>query len=208
MLYFDTLPKILTNDQNGNAIVMTNLVTRATLIEKLRSNPMLFYKYTIQDGDTPEIIAEKYYGDPYRYWLVLHANEIMDPLWQWPLTNLQFLDYINSKYKAEATEAGMTPFEYVNTVVKYYEKIITKTNTSSDEINEEVFAISQSEYDSLVVGSQTYEVSNTTCTVTTTKKILSLYDYEYELNESKRTINLLNENYANSFEATFKNLMV
>jgi len=61
MLYFNTLPKIFTPDQNGNYILMTNILTRAKLVEKLQNNPMLFYKYTIQDGDTPEILAEKYY---------------------------------------------------------------------------------------------------------------------------------------------------
>jgi hypothetical protein len=61
MLYFNTLPKVLTPDQNGNYILMTNILSRASLIEELQDNPMLFYKYNIQDGDTPEIIAEKYY---------------------------------------------------------------------------------------------------------------------------------------------------
>lgn len=80
MLYFDTLPKILMDDQNGNPILLTNLVSRAALIEDLKNNPMLFYKYTIQEGDTPEIVAEKYYGDAYRYWIVLYSNELMDPV--------------------------------------------------------------------------------------------------------------------------------
>lgn len=209
MLYFDTLPKIITNDQNGNPIVMTNLVTRAALIEQLRANPMLFYRYTIQDGDTPEIIAEKYYGDPYRYWLVLHANEIMDPLWEWPLTTVQFNDYINSKYKAEAEEEDQTPFEYTNSTVKYYLKIITKSNSFSEETITDTIAISQSDYNSLTESTVTKTLrSGDVCTVTTTKKITTIYDYEYELNENRRIINLLNENYAGSFEAAFKNLMV
>lgn len=197
------------NDQNGNPIVLTNLVTRASLMEQMRTNPMLFYKYTIQDGDTPEIVAEKYYGDPYRYWLVLHANEIMDPLWQWPLTNAQFADFINTKYAAEAEDANMTPFEYTNTTVKYYEKIVTKSNSYSEETDEEVFAITEEEYNSLTESTQSYQLSNTDiCTVTTTKRTLSIYDYEYELNEGRRIINLLNEIYANSFEEAFKSLMV
>lgn len=209
MLYFDTLPKILTNDQNGNAIVLTNLVTRASLMEQMRTNPMLFYKYTIQDGDTPEIVAEKYYGDPYRYWLVLHANEIMDPLWQWPLTNAQFADFINTKYAAEAEDVNMTPFEYTNTTVKYYEKIVTKSNSYSEETDEEVFAITEEEYNALTESTHSYQLSTTDiCTVTTTKRILSIYDYEYGLNEGRRIVNLLNEIYANSFEEAFKNLMV
>ena len=91
MLYFNTLPKVITPDQNGNYILMTNILTRATLIEELQNNPMLFYTYSIQEGDTPEIISEKYYGDPYKYWIVLYSNQIMDPIWNWPLNYEQFL---------------------------------------------------------------------------------------------------------------------
>lgn len=209
MLYFDTLPKILMDDQNGNPILLTNLVSRAALIEELKNNPMLFYKYTIQEGDTPEIVAEKYYGDAYRYWIVLYSNELMDPVWDWPLTSIQFSNYIDSKYSAQATEANMTAFEYTNSTIKYYQKIVKKSNTYSEETSEEKFDITEEEYNTLVENTQYYELSNTdNCTVTTTKQALSIYDYEYELNESKREIKLLNSQYASSFEETFNNLMV
>ena len=36
MFYFNTLPKLLTPDQNGNYILMTNILTRAKLIEELQ----------------------------------------------------------------------------------------------------------------------------------------------------------------------------
>ncbi len=73
MLYFNTLPKILTNDNKNNAIVLTNLLARAELVQNLMTNPLMFYDYDIQDGDTPDIVASKYYGDSYRYWLVLFS---------------------------------------------------------------------------------------------------------------------------------------
>lgn len=209
MLYFDTLPKVMTNDQNGNPIILTNIISRASLIEQMRNNPMLFYKYSIQDGDTPEIIAEKYYGDPYRYWIILYSNEIMDPVWDWPLTYTQFLDFINNKYKDLAEDADLTPFEYTQTTVRQYRKTITKTNSNSEETSTEIIPLTLAQYNALVENTQTYNISSTdSCTVTTTKSIQTLYDYEYELNEAKREINLLNQSYVNSFEETFKNLMV
>ena len=97
MLYFDTLPKVITLDPNNNPILVTNLLTRASILQNLLVNPQLFYSYDIQDGDTPEIVAAKYYGDSYRYWLVLFANQILDPQWQWPLSSQQFQAYINDK---------------------------------------------------------------------------------------------------------------
>ena len=141
MLYFNTLPKVITPDQNGNYILMTNILTRATLIEELQNNPMLFYTYNIQDGDTPEIIAEKYYNDPYKYWIVLYSNQIMDPIWNWPLNYEQFLTYINNKYATEAEDADKTPYEYTNTTIHAYQKVVTTIDSFSESSTEKIIPI-------------------------------------------------------------------
>ena len=99
MLYFDTLPKVLMRDQNGNRIILTNLMSRATILENLQNNSIVFYKYNIQEGDTPETVAHKYYGDPYKYWIVMYSNQLMDPLWDWPMNYQTFTDYIQTQPK-------------------------------------------------------------------------------------------------------------
>jgi hypothetical protein len=43
--------------------------------------------------------------------------------------------------------------------------------------------------------------------VTTTGRAVDYYTYELELNESKRSIQLLNRNYVNEFELELKKLM-
>lgn len=208
MLYFNTLPKVLTPDQNGNYILMTNILTRAKLIEELQDNPMLFYKYNIQDGDTPEIISEKYYGDPYKYWIVLYSNQIMDPVWDWPLNYQQFLEYINNKYATEAEDAGKTPYEYTNTTVHAYEKVITTTDSYSETLTEKIIPLDVGAYNSFVETNNTYTLpSGLTCTVRATKRSVSLYDYEFDLNEAKREIKVMNNNYVNQMEEQLKTVM-
>ena len=171
MFYFNTLPKVLTPDQNGNYILMTNILSRATIIEELQNNPMLFYKYNIQDGDTPEIIAEKYYGDPYKYWIVLYSNQIMDPIWNWPLNYEQFLDYINSKYETEAANAGKTPYEYTNSTVYAYQEVITTKDSYSEISTEKIIPLDVSAYNSFVETNNTYTLpSGLTCNVHATKR--------------------------------------
>ena len=39
----------------------------------------------IDDGETPEVVAEKIYGDAGAAWVVLLANSIIDPQFEWPL---------------------------------------------------------------------------------------------------------------------------
>lgn len=205
MLYFDTLPKIITPDENGNPILLTNLIARAKLIEELRNNPMLFYEYAIQDGDTPEIIAEKYYEDSYRYWIVLLSNEILNPVWDWPLNYNEFLQYIDAKYASEANTASMTPFEYTNTEIYQYKKIITITNEESSNVSE--VSITQQDYNSLVISNTTYTVANTNVTYAITKETVTIYDHEEYLNEEKRQIKLLNNSFVGNFEQAFSSAM-
>lgn len=208
MLYFNTLPKILTPDENGNYIALTNLLTRAKLLEDLQDNPMLFYKYSIQDGDTPEIVADKYYGDPYRYWIVLYSNQILDPMWQWPLEYNQFMAYINSKYATEAESANTTPFSYTANTVYEYQKVITTTDSYSDTESTTIVTITPEEYANVVISTETFPIpSGGNCTISITKNTQYIFDYEYELNESRRQIKLMDSFYVGQMEEQLHNVM-
>lgn len=213
MQYFDILPKIITPDQNGFPILMTNILSRSSIVQEFLNNPMQFYEYAIQEGDTPEIVAEKYYGDPFRYWMVLFSNQILDPIWEWPMSHSSFLQYIDAKYATEAAAEDMTPFEYTNTTIYSYKKIITTTDvyTGTETIKE--VSITQSEYNTLVESTETYDIPNppipngTKCVVSITKNSVSIFNYEEELNDSRRQIKLLNESYAGDMEQQLRELM-
>lgn len=199
MLYFDSLPKVITPDQNGNAILMTNIMSRNNLISELQNNPMLFYKYSVQDGDTPEIVAEKYYEDPYRYWVVLLANQLLDPLWDWPLKYNDLIDYIISKYGSE---------EAAKLQVHSYEKITTQVENTSGKVTTFTNEISETDYNSLMISSSTYTLPNgATCTVTVNKRIVDKYTYETEANDSKREIKIMDSVYVGQLEKQFQALM-
>lgn len=207
MFYFNTLPKVITPDQNGNAVVLTNIMSRASLIQELENNPMLFYTYNIQDGDTPEIVAEKYYGSAYAYWVVLHSNQILDPLWDWPLTDTLLNSYLDSKYAAAAALASQTPYEYVNSTLYGYRKNTTTTDNYSGVSTTETSYIDEDTYNSLIEITGTYTVGGKTCTIAITKDTVTIYEYEQEQNEAKREIKLLDKTYLGQMEAQLKTLM-
>lgn len=195
MRYFKTLPKVAYKDKTGYVTVLTNLLSRVKMLRTVLDNPILYYKYDIKDSDTPEIIADKYYGDSYYYWIVLLVNEIQHPQWSWPLTYNLFQDYIEKKY------ADMD----VNSVF-YYEKIIKKTNIESDEVFVERVNIDKETYDSLIETSQSIKIDDLTTQIDITKRFVTYYVYEEELNESKRNIRLLNSKYLNRFVDQFQSL--
>ena len=62
--YFNYFPKTFYSSNNSTTGIdtVTNIIARFSFESTLKQNSSAFYKYTIQDSDTPEIIAHKYYG--------------------------------------------------------------------------------------------------------------------------------------------------
>lgn len=201
MKYFNTLPKIISINASGSSIILTNLLARASVRPAILNNSIVYYDYLIQEGDTPEIIAEKYYGDSYRYWIVLYINQITDPQWQWPLNSHSFTEYLNDKY----------PNIDVYATVHSYQKVITKVTQTIDSAQlittVDVLTVDQDTYNSIGETTITYTFPESSVTITTTRNVLSIYDYEFSLNESYRSIKLLNSKYVDQIESELKTLM-
>ncbi len=199
MQYFNTLPKLIKTDDKGNSIALTNLMARASLVSSLISNASVYYRYDIQEGDTPEIIAYQYYGDSYRYWIVLFVNQIIDAQWQWPMSSTVFQEYLKEKYGTNYTW---------NSTVHHYEKIITTVDLDSNQTTENRVIIGQQEYNSLITKTETYLLpSSNRVTVSITKAAISVYDYELEENEKKRNIKILKSVYVNEIEKQLTTVM-
>lgn len=173
-------------------------MARASIKENLLNNALLYYTYDIQEEDTPEIVAHKYYGDVYRYWIILFTNQIMDPQWNWPLSGKNFEKYISAKY------GNNDP----TNLIQHYEKVITTLdrNTKTETVNRII--IDEETYNNLYESENGYVLpSGVNVIVKIEKNIVSKYQYELDLNESKRNIKILNKAYANQLEQELELLM-
>lgn len=197
MQYFSTLPKIVKTGSDGTSVLMTNLMARVSIIPEILKNPLVYYQYDIQEGDTPEIIAHKYYGDSYRFWIVLFVNQIIDPQWDWPMNSTTFNNYIQNKYQ------DFNPYSQTH----HYEKVITQYEQSTQITTVDKIIIDETAYTDLLETNNTYTLPTGVVNVTITKQEVSYYDYESNLNESKRSIKLLNSNYVEEIESQLKKLM-
>jgi hypothetical protein len=217
MKYFNTLPKIITTDYNGNTLTLTNLLTRASLLPQLQNNPLLYYTYTTQEGDTPEGVAYKYYGDQYRYWIVLYGNGSFDPQFDWPLNSKQFSNFIVSKYTNDATNSlnisanTITPFQvltYTQSTIHHYEKSIATTDNASKTQSIKIIEIDGSTANQVSSGTNTITFSNgDSATQTVSVNSVSIYNYENTLNENKRNVKLINSSYVGAMETQLQSLM-
>ena len=206
MQYFDTLPKIVYTSLSGTPTLYTNLMARVSIMPSMFKDPLIYYQYDLQEGDTPEIVAFKYYGDSYRYWIVLFANQIMDPQWEWPLNYNTFNAYINNKYGYSESLGTWSVFNPHSTTYQW-QKIITQYDNYTQTTTVNTIVIDEFAYNNLIESTNSYTLPTGDVTVSVTKNILTYYDWELETNESKRTISLLNERYVTELEKQFKNLM-
>ncbi len=92
-MYFENFPVIYYKGKD-----VTNLLRRVGVRTKAKTNMVMFETYDVKEGETPEMIADKLYGDSTLHWVVLMVNNIVDRYHEWPMAGNQFLDYVNEKY--------------------------------------------------------------------------------------------------------------
>tara|TARA_B100001057_G_scaffold179419_1_gene180158 strand:+ start:957 stop:1481 length:525 start_codon:yes stop_codon:yes gene_type:complete len=98
-MYFDMIPKIYYDSKANNKYdLLTNLMTRVKLRTDIKNDIFDFDYYDVVDGETPEIIAHKYYDNPELHWTILVANDIIDYYEDWPMPTQKFEEFIKDKY--------------------------------------------------------------------------------------------------------------
>ena len=55
-------------------------------------------KYSVKDGETPEGLAYKVYGNSNYHWIILLLNDIQNIYYDWPLSSVAFNEFVNDKY--------------------------------------------------------------------------------------------------------------
>ena len=95
-MYFKALPKMFYPYGQTKTIVPD--IFRRVHLDKYFQNRLNLLEYYITDGDTPEIVADKFYGSVKYHWLVLVANNIIDVQREWPLSQTQIVAYVDDKY--------------------------------------------------------------------------------------------------------------
>lgn len=95
-------------EYNGQKI--RNIMHSAQLAANVLDRADVWYPYTLQDGDTPTMIAFDYYGSIEYVWLVLFSNNITDPTSEWHKSQEQFDAFLIKKYGS--IEAAMSEIHH------------------------------------------------------------------------------------------------
>lgn len=226
--YFDKLPKI-DYDINRSLVnskyqTVTNIFFRVRYLREVMNNIFSYLTVEVTDGDTPEILAEKVYGDSGAAWMIILANQIIDPQWEWPLDNDQFRKYIIDKYGS---------IENAQTTNHHYEMVIKRTLSPDNITTERRYRVNSNnvidniltvpfnyyypktsydpgdpyeEHDLSVLGLQpgslavtqyynTYDINGKTVIEVINGNTITNYDYEAQVNDDKRFIKIVKKDY-------------
>lgn len=105
MNYFNKLPTITYNGQ-----LAKNLLARAKLSDDTRNNKLVFQRYTMNELDRVDVLSNYYYENPGYSWLVWFSNDVIDPYYDMPLSELDFTRYLEAKYGS--VENAMRKIEF------------------------------------------------------------------------------------------------
>jgi len=75
----------------------------------------LYDKYYIKNGQRPDQVSRELYGNSEYYWIILQVNEIIDVYNQWPLSSYELDAYILKKYGSYEKAAEPHHYETIET---------------------------------------------------------------------------------------------
>jgi len=205
--YFNFFPKTLYTTDTITGDVVKNLTARFSFEESFKDNTAVCYEYDVQDSDTPEIIASKFYGDSERHWVVLMFNDITDPQFDWPMDYRTLIAFMDEKYKDEAN-TGQSGSNWAQSHIHAYYKVETKTALRTNTVVTNKFEVDSNTYSTIsITNNDVLLTDGNTIRIQISKKTQSYYDYEMELNESKRKIKLLKPEFVSAVEEEFRRVI-
>ena len=180
--YVNRLPE---SYNSSEYIEVKNLFKRGKIRNDIFKDVTYFTKYSIQGDDRPDNVAFSLYQDSGLDWVVLLANNIINIQDEWPLTQESFENYLLNKYGNEQSIHG----------IHHYESKEIKNSIGSIILKEGLHVPQYFTLKFLDANLGTYtEVGGAGDLITTE---VTNYDYEVNLQNEKRNIYALKQNYLN-----------
>jgi hypothetical protein len=99
MSYFSKFPNMVYDvKNNGNFKLLPDILRRVKQRNAIKSGQFIFDTYDVKNGEKPEDIAYKWFGDAQLHWVILMTNDVTDRYYQWPMNDAQFEEFIADKY--------------------------------------------------------------------------------------------------------------
>ena len=195
--YFSQLPDFeyvsrLPDSRISDYIPVKNLFMRGKLREDIFQDASVFTKYKIKGDDRPDNVAYEVFGDANLDWLVLTCNNIINVYDEWPMTQINFENYLLEKYGTYENINATHHFE--TTVVKNTTGVVILPAGLEVDSNYSITFYDEKTEGMTTVNSPVQEVTN--------------YLYEQRLQDDRRNIFLLKPRFLNVVKDDLEEMMI
>ena len=166
-------------------VEVKNIFRKVKLRDDLQSNFTIFNKYEIEEGMRPDTVAEELYGSPEFDWIVLTVAGIRNVRNEWPLNNRDLYNYAEDKY---GTSLNSNRFFETTEVKDTDGRLILPKGKVVD---------------------QNFTIPKPGTPTATINPVVGISNFEYEtrLNNEKRNIFVLREEYIQEFLNDMREIM-
>tara|TARA_B100001989_G_scaffold38670_1_gene23511 strand:+ start:2004 stop:2663 length:660 start_codon:yes stop_codon:yes gene_type:complete len=195
MAYFEELPNISQpsllpqSNRVEDRIIVKNIFKRSKLRTDIDQAITGFNYYYVEENQRPDVLAQELYGDSELDWVILTTNNITNIRNQWPLNHNDLHAYMLEKYGSEQNILGIHHYETKKIVDEFNRTIID----AGLQVNADF----------------TFQYKNYSNAIVTVNPVVAITNYEYEtkLNEEKRKIRVLKQQFLGAFLTEHRQIM-
>jgi len=186
--YFKALPNVdyataLNKAGKKTSVLIKDYFHLLRVREDIFKEDTLYYTYSVQNGERPEQISYKEYGDEQFYWVVLQVNDVVDYYTQWPLSEYELQKFMTKKYGSDENQFAVHHHETVETIDLTGAIVLPGGLVVAEDY---VYSYPA------VPGSNNF--------LTSRPAAVTNYDYERKINDNKREIVLIQKKYIYKFQ--------
>lgn len=178
MAYFKYMGTVWWTQPDGSVLLMNDLTAFADITNAWKKDATVQVPYQVGDGELPHMISQKLYGSVEYWWTILLMNDIYDFDNQWPRSYEALNDYIALKYP---NNLSTDVHHYVNPNGLVADLLSTRIALG---VTDDATAIDEGGLEPI-----------------------SIWDFEYGLNEAKRDIILTHPDFIDTVQTAFETAM-
>lgn len=195
-MYFSLLPDIQYDNKpikypfsESDYVIAKNFFRRFVIADQIFDYAVFFQKYTITDEDRLDLLAEKFYKNPFYDWVIVLTNNMVNGVFDWPLKEEELYKIIQNSYNGNELD------------IHHYETVEVK-NSKGQVVLKKGLVVDQNF--SFTYSNNTQPIELITVSGTNARRAVSNIDYLKTENEKKREIYILKQGYLESFVNEFR----
>ena len=198
-MFFKAMPR-MSYKTDGKTIATKDIFRRVGLDRQINST-LALEAYYVSDGETPDILANNFYGSSNYHWVLLLVNDIVNPYEEWPRREAELFDFTESKYgvgNALLDNHYRLAYRYAladdsTIIVDYDAEKLAAGDIKAVPVDPSDPPIIVDYDPEKILSGEIRAVSN--------------YDHELEINQAKRQIFILKKDFLAQFVKNYQKLM-